>query len=56
MTENREKKTFNGFVVPPDPNAKPGDKPNAFNADGTLKTGVGKYVLTLEYDKSPATK
>jgi hypothetical protein len=55
MSENREKKTFHGFVVPPDPNAKPGDKPTPFNADGTPKSGVGRYTLALEPRPEPVT-
>ena len=54
MSEKPEKKTFHGFVVPPDLNA-PGDKPTPFNADGTLKSGVGRYTLTLEPRPEPVT-
>jgi hypothetical protein len=55
MSDNREKKIFHGYVVPPDPNAKPEDKPTPLNPDGTLKPGVGRYTLTLEPRPEPVT-
>jgi hypothetical protein len=55
MSEKPEKKIFQGYVVPPDPKAKPEDKPTPFNPDGTLKSGVGRYTLTLEPRPEPVT-